>query len=51
MLSAAGSVVFTRVVSSSETVRFVDMDGVIFAEHPWPLLGIAYVGAAQLNRP
>ena len=29
---------------------FVDFDGVIIAEHSWPLPGIAYVGAKQLYR-
>ena len=45
----AGQVI--SVVSSQETVTFIDLDGVIIAEHPWPLPGIAYIGAKQLRRP
>lgn len=39
------------VVSGDQTVMFVDPDGVIIAEHPWPLPGVAYVGSKQLHRP
>jgi transposase InsO family protein len=40
-----------HVVSGEETVMFVDLDGIVVAEHPWPLPGVAYVGAKQLHRP
>jgi len=40
-----------HVISGKETVMFVDMNGVIVAEHPWPLPGIAYIGSHQLHRP
>jgi transposase InsO family protein len=39
------------VVSGKEKVTFIDHDGVIIAEHPWPLPGVAYVGSKQLHRP
>jgi len=45
----AGKLVY--VVSAEEKVMFVDHDGVVIAEHPWPLPGIAYVGSKQLHRP
>jgi transposase InsO family protein len=47
--SYAGKII--HVVSTEETVAFIDLDGVIIAEHPWPLPGTAYVGARELHRP
>ena len=47
--SWAGKLIY--VVSAKEKVEFIDHDGVVIAEHPWPLPGIAYVGAKQLHRP
>jgi len=40
-----------HVISGKRLVAFVDLDGVIIAEQPWPLPGVAYVGTNQLNRP
>jgi len=40
-----------HVVSGPDAVSFVDHDGAVIAEHPWPLPGVAYVGAKQLHRP
>jgi transposase InsO family protein len=47
--SYAGQLV--HIISDSDTVTFADLDGVIIAEHSWPLPGIAYIGANQLHRP
>jgi hypothetical protein len=38
-----------RVVSGQDMVTFINLDGVIIAEHPWPLPGVAYIGAKQLH--
>jgi len=45
----AGRLIY--VVSGELTVMFADRDGVIIAEHPWPLPGTAYIGTKQLHQP
>jgi transposase InsO family protein len=45
----AGQII--HVISGAETVTFVDLEGVVIADHPWPLPGVSYVGAKQLRRP
>jgi transposase InsO family protein len=45
----AGKLIY--VVSGQDTVTFIDHNGVVIAEQPWPLPGIAYVGSKQLHRP
>ena len=45
----SGQVIY--VVASEDPVTFIDLEGVLPAEHPWPLPGVAYAGAQHLHRP